>query len=181
MPEAVQKYRLCETCLRRQGGKSGHLEVADEDECFICRGLVGRVDELVRNVATQARPYEFRTFAVGLSLPEGVQEREDELRSIVKLKGRETIKLQLSATIANEVSKKLRKKIEKFVPDLTAIVDLSNFQVKIILQTSVLLRQVHEVRGISQRREWCPECRGKGAKCVRITGFAPRGRAWKVW
>jgi tRNA pseudouridine synthase 10 len=136
--------------------------------------LVEHVDELVRNVVTLARPYEFRTFAVGLSLPEGIQEREDELRSTMKLKGRETIKLQLSAMIANEVSNKLRKKIDKFVPDLTAIADLSSFQVRLFSRPLFFYGRYTKSAGIAQRREWCPECRGKGCEVCRLTGFAPR-------
>lgn len=173
MPEAVQKYCLCETCLQRQGGRPGDFGIARDDECFICLGLVRSMDVIVAKTVKEARQYEFGTFAIGLTMPEGVQEREDELRSTMRLKGRETIKVQLSSLIATEVSRIIRKRVYKARPDLTLIADLSTIQVKVFSRPLFFYGRYTKPMGVAQRREWCPACRGKGCERCKLTGFDP--------
>jgi tRNA pseudouridine synthase 10 len=171
LPEAVQKYHLCETCLRRQGGRPGDFGAARDDECYICRGLVRNVDVILAKTVKDARPYEFGTFAVGLTMPEGVQEREDELRSTMRMKGRETIKVQLSTLIATGVSRVIGKRVDKAKPDLTLIADLSTLQVRMFSRPLFFYGRYTKPAGAAQRREWCSGCRGKGCEKCELTGF----------
>ena len=173
MSEAAQKYRLCEICLQRQGGRRGDFGVARDAECFICLGLVNNVDSMVAKLVKEARRYQFGTFAIGLTMPEGVQEREDEVRSTMRMKGRETIKVQLSSLIANEVSRVIGKKVYKARPDLTLVADLSTLQVKVFSRPLFFYGRYTKPTGIAQRREWCPACRGKGCEKCKLTGFDP--------
>ena len=171
LPEVVQKYRLCETCLRRQHGRPEDFEIARSKECFICRGLTESAGAAAAAVVKEARRYEFKTLAVGLSMPEGVQEREDEVRSAMKLKGSETIKLQLSASIAAEASRTLRKKIDKVRPDLTVVVNMLGLKVKSFSKPLYFYGRYTKSRGVAQKREWCQECRGRGCQKCKSTGF----------
>jgi tRNA pseudouridine synthase 10 len=158
--------------VERQRGRPEDFDVAENDrECFICRGLTGTMDTLVTAAVKEARRYEFKTFAIGLSMPEGVLEREDELRSAMRLKGRETIKLQLSAAIAGAASRTLRKEIDKAKPDLTLIVDLSRLRVRASSRPLFFFGRYTKTRGVTQKREWCPSCRGKGCAECKLTGF----------
>jgi tRNA pseudouridine synthase 10 len=169
--EAVQKYRLCETCLRRQGGRPGDYEASGDDGCFICQGLVKSVPAVVARIVKSSRRYEFETFAIGLSMPDGVQEREDELRSTMKIKGKETIKIQLSAEISRGVSKALGKRILKEKPDLTLIVHPSKGQVEVFSKPLFFYGRYTKPAGVSQRRGLCRECRGRGCEKCKNTGF----------
>jgi tRNA pseudouridine synthase 10 len=171
LPEVVQKYRLCEMCLRRQHGKPEDFEISGSKECFICRGLTESASAAAAAVVREARRYEFKTFAVGLSMPQGVQEREDELRSAMKLKGSETIKLQLSAAIATQASRTLRKRIDKVRPDLTVVVNMLGLKVKSFSKPLYFYGRYTKPRGVSQKREWCQECRGRGCQKCKSTGF----------
>src|SRR5437667_11555555 len=100
--EGIQRYELCEPCSLRQGFREALS--TDPSRCFICRGLTARVDEIRSDILRRLGGYEFRTFSVGLSLPEGMQEREDQLRAEYKLKGRETIKAWLSNSPAERAA-----------------------------------------------------------------------------
>lgn len=171
MPEVVQKYRLCETCLRRQHGRPEDFEISRSKKCFICRGLTESIGAAATAVVREARRYEFETFAVGLSMPEGVQEREDELRSVMKLKGGETIKLQLSAAIATEASRSLRKRIDKARPDLAIVVHMLGLKVKSFSKPLYFYGRYTKSRGVAQKRDWCQECRGRGCPKCKSTGF----------
>ncbi|MDV3294111.1 MAG: hypothetical protein LYZ70_07555 [Nitrososphaerales archaeon] len=171
MAEAVQRYRLCEPCLGRQGGRASDFQPVGYDECFICGGLMARVEELAESVARKAKDHQFSTFGVGLSMPPGVQEREDEVRSALKLKGRETIKTQLSKSIGAKVAEDLGKELEKLSPDLTAVVDLVSSKVDIYSKPLFFYGRYAKPQGLAQRRERCPECSGRGCEVCKMTGF----------
>jgi tRNA pseudouridine synthase 10 len=171
LAEAVQRYRLCERCLERQGGNETDFVAVGFDECFICEGLMGRVGELVGKVVNEAVAYGFRTFGIGLSMPEGVQEREDEIRSVLKLKGRQTIKTELSKTMAASVGRELKKEQDKMNPDLLATVDVAESRVAIHSRPLFFYGRYTKPRGIAQRKERCAKCSGRGCDACRMTGF----------
>ncbi len=118
-----------------------------------------------------ARRYEFDTFTVGVSMPEGIQEREDELRSDLKLKGNETIKTQAAKIIATVVTAKLGKHVERLRPDLTLLVNLSDGEVSVSSRPVFYFARYTKPNGISQKRELCAHCSGVGCKKCRQTGF----------
>src|SRR2546428_10975823 len=112
--EAIQRHELCEPCSLRQGFREA--TATGPRRCFICRGLTTRVDEIRSDVLRRLRGYEFRTFSVGLSLPEGMQEREDQLRAEYKLKGRETIKAWLSKSLSERVARATHRRVVQMHP-----------------------------------------------------------------
>ena len=173
MAETVQKYRLCRTCVERQAGDVADFQVVPDDDCFICGGLTARVEAVAEDAAVRAESYEFKTFVVGLSLPEGVQEREDEVRSAFKLKGKQTIKTQLSAIIGARVAGKLRKKLDKSRLDLTILIDLANSLIRIQSRSLFFFGRYTKPRGVFQRRERCSECLGRGCEACQQTGLDP--------
>src|SRR2546427_9891867 len=119
--EGIQKYELCEPCSLRQGLREALA--TDARRCFICRGLTTRVDEIRSDVLRRLRGYEFRTFSVGLSLSEGMQEREDQLRAEYKLKGRETIKAWLSKNLSERIARATHRRGDKLESELALFVD----------------------------------------------------------
>jgi len=171
LPDSVQRYRLCEACARRQDGGPGDFEISEDRDCFICRGLMKNANMLASKVARVARRYEFDSFAIGLSMPEGVQEREDELRSGLKIKGKETVKIQLSSVIGREVATALGKEIRKDRPDLTLVIDLASGGVKAFSRPLFFYGRYTKPEGVAQRREPCPVCGGKGCEKCSRTGF----------
>jgi len=171
LAEAVQRYRLCEKCLLRQCGNDSDFVTVEFDQCFICAGLMGRVERLVEMVATEARGYEFKTFGIGLSMPEGVQEREDEIRSSLKLKGRETVKTDLAKAMAAGIERELKRRQDKQDPDVMATVDVANAKVAIHSRPLFFYGRYTKPRGIAQRRERCDNCSGRGCGACKMTGF----------
>lgn len=139
-------------------------------DCFICKGLTETGEWASREVVRRARRYEFRTFAVGLTLPQGVQEREDEIRAALKMKGGETIKLQISKEIADGVARETRKRVDRLKPDLTAHVDLARMEVDLYTKPLFYRARYTKPRGVAQRRELCPACGGAGCERCQGTG-----------
>ncbi|MDV3278232.1 MAG: hypothetical protein LYZ69_07185 [Nitrososphaerales archaeon] len=171
MTEALERYRLCEACFERQAGNAKDFEVVRGSDCFICAGLMDRVEPVSESARRQAARYEFGTFGVGVMMPEGVQEREDEIRSTLRLKGKQTVKTQLSALVAARLAQELRKKQNKTNPDLTILVDFGGSQIKLQSRPLFFYGRYAKPRGVAQRRELCRVCMGKGCESCGQTGF----------
>jgi len=141
------------------------------DECYICSGIMGKIEEASRAVVRRIRRYQFHSFAIGMSIPAGLQEREDELRSNLKLQGRETIKTQAARLIAEEDSLILRKKLDKMSPDLTAVVSMADCGVSVMSRSLFFYGRYTKPSGITQKRVACRLCFGRGCVKCRMTGF----------
>ena len=174
MSTALQAYRLCVHCALRQGGGPETFETVEGKECFICGGLMDEMPTLAKAAGKAARRYQFETFSVGVSLPEGVQEREDELRSVLKLKGSETIKTHASRVVSAAVASTLRKRVDKMRPDLMLLVDVPGRGVSLTSRPLFYYGRYTKPPGVSQRREPCRRCSGAGCSYCRNTGFERR-------
>ena len=130
-----------------------------------------RTRKVAEAAVRRARRYQFRTFADGVTFPEGVQEREDELRSVLKLKGSETIKIQAARLVAAQVSDRLRRQVDRLRPDVTLLADFGAGDVVVNARPLFYYGRYTKPPGISQRRTFCEQCRGAGCKKCRNTGF----------
>jgi tRNA pseudouridine synthase 10 len=130
-----------------------------------------RVEKMGALVVRKAKEYEFRSFAVGVSIPGGVQEEEDELRSNLRLKGSETIKTQAARLIASEVTRSLRKRLDRQRPDLTILADLGKEEVSATARPLYYYGRYTKPGTIRQKRSFCQECDGTGCEKCEGTGF----------
>ena len=171
MPEAQRAYRLCGLCIERQGTEAPEFDAVQGSECGLCSGLMDRTAAMGGLASKRLRPYEFRTFAVGVSLPEGVQEKEDELRSFLRLKGSETIKAQAARLVASDVSRSTRKRLDKRNPDVTVLANFELGDVMISSKPVYYYGRYAKPAGVAQRRTFCEHCRGDGCSRCRGTGY----------
>lgn len=158
----ARRFSLCEMCTERQGGAG--FDQAEGDDCFICQSLTSRLASIERRVIREARRYQFGTFAIGMILPVGVQEREDQLRSELRIRGKSTIKSQLAGKISSFIQSELRKKVDRMHPDLTALVDLNTGTVSATAKSIFVYGRYTKPRGVSQRRIVCERCDGSGCE-----------------
>jgi tRNA pseudouridine synthase 10 len=134
-------------------------------------GVMDKIPILAEVAVRSIRRFEFRTFSVGVTMPEGVQEREDELRSNLQLKGSETIKTQAARLLSAQLSKLLRKSVDKQKPDLTALVDFGADGVLVTSRPVFYYGRYAKPPGVRQHRVLCGHCRGAGCAECRGTGF----------
>ncbi len=166
---AAQDYRLCERCSLRQG--IGVSTAVSAEGCHICGGLMGRLEDEAEAVARTVERYQFKSFAVGVTMPEGVQEREDELRADLKLRGSETVRTQAARLIAERVARVLGKKIDRSRPDLTLVVDVATGKAAVSSKSLFYYCRYSKPAGVSQKRELCGNCSGQGCEKCRKTGL----------
>ncbi len=169
MFQALQRYELCKFCSQRQGFKE--TRATNPRRCFICGGLTTRLNEIGSDVLRKLEGYEFRTFSVGLSLPEGMQEREDQLRAEYKLKGGETVKAWLSRGLSDKIARSLRKVVDKLHPDLLVLVDLDVSGIKLHARPLFIYGRYTKPSGVAQRKTFCTSCGGDGCGVCDYSGY----------
>jgi len=172
--EKPKEFPLCGFCLDRQGKAEGGLLLAgDESDCFICEGMSGHLGGMTQKIVSRLKRFEFRTFSIGLVLPRGIQEREDTLRSELKIRGGETVKSELSGRIAKAVMKGMRgKKVDRLLPDVSVLVDVGSENVEVTSKPLFLYGRYTKPRGVAQRILFCGECGGRGCAKCHGTGYS---------
>ncbi|MEM4164718.1 MAG: tRNA pseudouridine(54/55) synthase Pus10 [Nitrososphaerales archaeon] len=166
----LKKYPLCSRCLERQVRLKAKYPT-DTKECFICGNFFEHINDVVKTVATALNEYEFQTFSIGLSAPNEWIEKEDMIRSEFKLRGVHNIKSEASYALTLELSRVLNKRLDRFDPDVVAIVDVVSRDVKVLAKSVYLFgRYTKSKRGLPQKQPRCKVCRGRGCPECGYTG-----------
>jgi tRNA pseudouridine synthase 10 len=153
---------LCRFCWERLGKPESTKKTVNA-RCYICNGLFSKVGFYASKIVSNVRRYEFRTFFVGVRLKQDILEREDELRSSLKLHGTPSIKSHFAKEIIKKVEKKIKAK-PHHNPELLVIVDTSKQDIiECITKPVFFYGKYTKQKGVSQRKVGCRgECGGKG-------------------
>lgn len=189
------RYDLCDDCLGRQfayamesndneaRGKALREALGDDysgapdpAKCFICGEVRQQLSELEQQVPLRMSGISCQTFLVGVSMPDEVVKREDELRMRYSLLDGESIRREFSREVGKRLAQNLGLEIDFERPDVSIIFDLAGRPPKLDLQVNPLFvfgRYRKLERGISQTRRHCPSCHGKGCEVCLFTGYEP--------
>jgi len=170
--EGLPEFQLCGFCRDRQGAGNPQIALADDQgDCFVCKGMSGDLEAVTKKILAGLAKFDYRTFSVGLVLPPGVQEREDTLRSELKIRGGETIKSEVARRLGKAVVKGTRgKKVDKMHPDASVLADMGEGRVEVTSKPLFLYARYTKPRGVAQRVLFCEECNGRGCKKCGGTG-----------
>jgi tRNA pseudouridine synthase 10 len=109
--------------------------------------------------------YEFRTFQIGVSLPSSYIEREDNIRSRLKIKGRNSIKNQFLLSLREMLKHTLLKEIDYVSPDLRIdlVINEKNEFFFNIIPTPIVLacKYLKKRRGIAQKNKGLADTRNQ--------------------
>lgn len=176
--DILKNYILCDRCVSRQLSstkkefKKKDVNTTNE-KCYICNGLMSRIDDLLALVLDALKDYQYNTFLIGAVLPQQMLEREDEIRSRFKIKGTESVKSDLTKELGKRLSNATDRIVDYHKPDATIKVDTVNNEVTVRSKAIFLFgRYVKLVRGLSQKQERCKVCRGKGCAQCNNTGLS---------
>ena len=138
-------------------------EPPEAGECYLCQGVMERLDELATRALEAVSDYEFSSFLVGIRLPAWAEEREDQLRAEFGVEHGEGLRNELSREIGKRVMKALGKPVEHRKPDIAIIIEPFSGQVELqVSPVFVAGRYRKLVRGIPQAKWVCTRCWGKG-------------------
>ncbi len=130
-----------------------------------------RVPAVERRVLHLVRGYQFQTFSVGMVIPADIQEREDQLRSDLQIRGMETIKSQAAKEVSDFIRRKMHRRVDRRHPELTILVDLGEGRASTTAKSLFAHARYTKPKGVSQRREFCKECSGRGCSICK-DGYA---------
>jgi tRNA pseudouridine synthase 10 len=120
--------------------------------------------------------YEFDTFLIGAMLPAQLYEREDQIRSRFKIRGKENIKKQLTRILGAKFAKITRRRVDYIIPDIVInlFINKQNYVDIIIKARSVIVagRYLKKCRGLPQKQTKCRECIGKGCVVCDNSGLS---------
>ena len=174
----LKNYALCGRCLSRQLSlakselKKKYVAKTSEP-CYICNGLMSKIDDLSALVVDALKEYQFNTFLIGAILPHQMLEREDEVRARFKIKGTESIKSDLTRELGKLLGSVTGKSVDYRRPDVIINVDVIENQLTARSRAIYLFgRYVKNVRGLNQKQIRCKFCNGKGCMQCNNTGLS---------
>jgi tRNA pseudouridine synthase 10 len=137
------------------------------------------LDLIAGKILDAIKGYEYRTFLVGATLPTQIYEREDAMRARLKIRGRESVKNQLTRELGMRLIRLTKKKVEYMKPDITISLAMdkeNNVDVGVKSRPLVIAgRYVKKSRGMPQKQDKCVNCLGRGCDSCNNTGLSGRG------
>ena len=153
---------LCENCLRREG-----IKATLKSGCDLCGGLLQNLSIVAARIVDKLKEFEYNTFLIGASVAPTLLDREDELRSRFKIKGKESLKSEITRLLTERISKTTGKRPDYARPDVTVLITTYDQSISIVPRSIWLCaRYTKSTRGIPQRASACKTCSGLGcAEC----------------
>ncbi|MFX1416297.1 MAG: tRNA pseudouridine(54/55) synthase Pus10 [Promethearchaeota archaeon] len=147
------------------------IELPPEKTCSLCsvgsEHLFDSLAELAKRAKAATDGIEFSTFLVGSIPSPFLLEREDEIRSGLKIMHGETLRADLNRELGKHLQKIIDKPVDFDHPDIVVIYDMAGNRIEIRINPIFIAGRYRKlVRGIPQSRWDCKPCRGKGCdKC----------------
>ncbi len=132
---------------------------SEKKECTICKNLFQKTINSINNTIINSNRFindsQNKKIDIGTSLPLQLFEKEDNLRSIFKIKGVPNIKNHYNALIRKEIVRKTGYSIDHLNPDIRIEIAIDNkfdYEIKYKTKELVLLGKYNKYqRGLNQR------------------------------
>ncbi|MEM3027566.1 MAG: tRNA pseudouridine(54/55) synthase Pus10 [Candidatus Bathyarchaeia archaeon] len=138
------------------------------EPCHLCGGILDGLDGLKALILDALGSYAFNTFVVGVKVPREVIEREDDLRSRLKIRFGESIRSELARRMGKLIAEALGKKVDHKNPDLMILVNPFSKEIEVNSNPLYVKGRYRKLKeGIPQTSRPCPLCGGMGCqKCL---------------
>ena len=179
--EIQKKYSLCDQCLgrlfvKRLYLKSHHLLGQKlhmrNGRCYICRDLFDNLSFYLEMITQSCMQVSFSTFTIGIIIKPSFVDRDDQIRSKYNLQGADSIKTDISTTIAKLFARQTKKRIELLDPDITITIDLKTSSCHVRSKYISLAGEYTKTeRSIPQHQSPCSNCSRKGCRICNYHGI----------
>ena len=183
--QILKKHELCDNCLGRLFSKQLHLSsnqllgkklrtnLSSTQKCYICKNLFDNLNHFLKLMLDESADYSFLSFSVGAMIKPSVVDRDDYIRSKYKLKGIDSVKIDISKELRKLFSRKTRKTVDLLDPDVTFTLNLKDESCQLRSKSiSFSGRYVKILRGLAQKQKSCSNCSGKGCRICNFHGIA---------
>ena len=145
--------------------------ICSSEECKICDGLIGEIDNFIDLACESISDYSLETFKIGTIVDKEILNLESEFANIFGLNLSESIKSQLNREIGIGVSQKnnLLARLDK--PDSTIIIDTRYDTINLEIKSIFVEGKYNKYDRTIPQTYWpCRKCKGKGCKSCNHTG-----------
>ena len=195
--EEIKKYSpFCFSCLGRSVGLVGfgidnrerglemlnimelssglNLEsemICESEDCKICDGLIGEIDNFIDLSCESISDYSLETFKIGTIVDKEILEFEVEFSNLFGSNLHESIKSQLNREIGIGVSTKLNISARLDNPDSTIIIDTRYDTINLEIKSIFIEGKYNKYDRTIPQTYWpCRNCKGRGCKKCNNTG-----------
>ncbi|MGC8998589.1 MAG: tRNA pseudouridine(54/55) synthase Pus10 [Candidatus Bathyarchaeia archaeon] len=155
--------------LRKMGKRTFRQKMAKA--CFLCENRFENVDDLAKRAVEKLAEYEYANFLVGIELPVGVEEREDEFKARFNVEYGENIRLEFGRILGKKIAAYSQKTVEYRKPDVVALINPMTGEVRVQVNPLYIAGRYKKlVRGLPQSKWFCTNCYGKGCEKCNWTG-----------
>jgi tRNA pseudouridine(54/55) synthase len=175
---------LCTWCLGRQYASSqSEIEkvgsliakkfgLTPSKTCEFCGNVFERRKEIESRVVDELREIEFSTFQVGVTLSNDSVDKEDEMRSKLRLSSGITLKKGLTTMFRRDLAEGLHKTPSLRNPEVTVRIGLPEESIIVECKPITIYAEYLKLRrGVPVRATACLTCRGEGCEECRGTGI----------
>jgi tRNA pseudouridine synthase 10 len=173
----MEKFFLCAECARRFFAQ-GPIASAEGEGCFICRGSLRALPQLLESALAQSSQFGWSTFSVASSFPRAALINEAEVATSF-LPGQWTsIKNDVNAKLAEGIAKATGKINNQRSADASFEFDFGAAKAKARpMPLYIHGRYLKLSRSHCQSRWHCSECGGKGSRAAKGGKARKGGRA----
>ena len=172
LTDSGEKIKIDDSNLIGIKLRNVRLEKKEVGKCKICGNFFEeKIDDLVEKIVEEVKDIEFDTFLIGSIPTDEMLKNEEKIWEMVGVEYVESIKSEINREIGKKVRKILGKTHESKVPDVSIIVDLKRYRIKVGIRSLYIYGEYKKLkRGIPQAKWLCPNCRGKGCRKCKGTG-----------
>ena len=123
---AASGFKPAREALAKVGAKT-----LSGNQCYLCNGIMERLEELAKLCIEAGREYEYDTFQVGCSLPTQMVKREEELWLKLGIVSAESIKSELTREVGKIISSIVNKTYSLKNPDIIFVVNVAEWKVSV--------------------------------------------------
>ena len=145
--------------------------ICDSEECRICDGLIGEIDNFIDLSCESISDYSLDTFKIGTIVDKEIIEFETEFSTLFGLNLSESIKSQLNREIGIGVFQKLNLSTRLDRPDSTIIIDTRYDTINLEIKSIFIEGKYNKFDRTIPQTYWpCRKCKGRGCKSCNNTG-----------
>lgn len=145
--------------------------ICDSEDCKICDGLIGEIDNFIDLCCDSISDYSLETFKIGTIVDKDILNTESEFSKIFGLNLSETIKSQLNREIGIGVFQKLDISARLDSPDSTIIVDTRYDTINLEIKSIFIEGKYNKYDRTIPQTYWpCSKCKGRGCRQCNNTG-----------
>mgnify|MGYP001216373263 CR=1 FL=1 len=164
----TMKYTLCKFCSSRLTKKNKK----QYDQCFICKNIFEKIDDIVLRISENLSSYEFSNFETGVIIKPSIIDRDDHIKSQFEIRGISSVKSNINHELSKRLAQRTNRSINYLDPDISIKVNFKDNSYEIKPKSIYLYgRYIKKSRKIRQKQHNCTNCFGKGCYTCNFYGL----------